>query len=108
MRWYEQPLTPCYFCRECQHHWDVSPGGVHSSDVRIARTLSSHERGAGVREGAPGVRATSRDRAQIRGVERYIDDLHGECEEQTQRIAKLEQQLDDLRATVEELLGTSS
>jgi hypothetical protein len=110
MLWYEQPLTPRYFCRECQHHWDVSPDGVHSRDVRTTRTRGSRERGEGAREGpgAPGVGATDRDRAEMLGVESYINDLHGECEEQTQRIAKLEQQLDDLRATVQELIGTSS
>lgn len=108
MLWYEQPLTRCYFCRECQHHWDVSSDRVPSSDVRIARTGGSHERGEGVRERpvAPGISAA--DRADMLGVESYIDDLHGECEEQTQRIAELEQQLDDLRETVQELMGTAS
>jgi hypothetical protein len=110
MLWYEQPLTRCYFCRECQHHWDVSSDGVHPSEVRIARTRSLHERGGGVREVpvTPGLRAADRERAEMLGVESYIDDLHGECEKQTQRIAELEQQLDDLRATVQELLGTAS
>ena len=47
------------------------------------------------------------DRAEMIGVESYIDELRGECEDQTQKIAQLERQLDDLRAAVRELMGTS-